>query len=285
MVTWRELAAELAIDLDRAGIDDGAVDARRIVEEASGAEGAEYHGVLDQPAGERAVATLDRMAARRRQGEPLQYVLGHWSFRTLDLLVDDRVLIPRPETEVVVGFALDEIDRHGHRRVVDLGTGSGAIALSVATERPSTTVWATDRSADALDVARANLAGAGRVSARVTLAEGSWFTALPVDLAGTLDLIVTNPPYVAADDDLPSVVADWEPTGALIAGPDGLEDVTEVLQEAPRWLASGGSIVVELAPHQANRAADVAREAGFGTTRVAQDLAGRDRAVVARLAP
>jgi release factor glutamine methyltransferase len=282
--TWRELGRQLGDDLAAAGLDRPELDARRIVEAASGCDGAEYHAVLDEPAPERGAAALDRMADRRRAGEPLQYVVGRWGFRSLDLYVDGRVLIPRPETEVVVGYALDEIDRWGGDRVtvVDLGTGSGAIALAIAVERPRADVWATDRSPDALDVARANLAGIGRAAARVTLAEGSWFAALPARLAGTIDLVVSNPPYVAADEDLPAVVADWEPTGALIAGSDGLEAVAAVLTDARRWLRPGGSVVIELAPHQAERALALAAEVGLVELRVLPDLADRDRALIAR---
>jgi release factor glutamine methyltransferase len=225
------------------------------------------------------------MAARRRAGEPLQYVLGRWSFRSLDLFVDRRVLIPRPETEVVAGFAIDEIDRADLRTVVDLGTGSGALGLAIAVERPATTVWATDRSGDALAVARANLAGTGRAAARVNLAEGSWYEALPPELAGSVDLIVSNPPYVAEADDLPAVVADWEPPDALIAGPDGTEDLQVVLEGAGGWLSERGVVVVELAPRQAEPMAELARSAGFGAAEVREDLTGRARAVVARVQP
>jgi release factor glutamine methyltransferase len=283
-ITWRQLGGQLAADLAASGLDSPETDARRIVEAASGRDGAEYHRVLDGPASERGVAALDRMAVRRCAGEPLQYVIGRWGFRSLDLFVDARVLIPRPETEIVAGCALEELDRRGpgRRTVVDLGTGSGAIALSIAVERPQTDVWATDRSPDALDVARANLAGTGQASARVTLAQGSWFDALPDHLMGAVDVVVSNPPYIAAAEDLPAVVVDWEPEGALIAGPDGLEAVTAVLTGAARWLAPGGSVVVELAPHQTERAVTVADQAGLVGLSVRPDLAGRDRVVIAR---
>ena len=144
--------------------------------------------MLDDPLTEGAMARYDDMVARRAAGEPLQYVLGHWGFRHLDLMVNRRVLIPRPETEQVVEVALAELDRLGGRdvptTVVDLGTGSGAIALAVATERVRTTVWATDASEAALAVARANLAGVGRAGARVTMVAGDWFGALPAELRG-----------------------------------------------------------------------------------------------------
>ncbi|MDQ3147820.1 MAG: peptide chain release factor N(5)-glutamine methyltransferase, partial [Actinomycetota bacterium] len=257
-VTWRALLAETSTLLD-------APDALRVVQRASGNEGADWLLGLDGSAPRPALAHLDAMVARRRAGEPLQYVLGCWGFRTLDLYLDRRVLIPRPETEQVVEVALGELRRIGGGdlrersfTVADLGTGSGAIALSLAVEVVTAAVWATDRSTDALAVARANLAGLGRPGARVRLAEGDWFAALPSELAGTLDLVVANPPYVAAHEVLPSEVAAWEPTGALVAGPSGLEAHERIVAEAPRWLRDGGSLVVELAPRQAGAVTDLA---------------------------
>jgi release factor glutamine methyltransferase len=253
------------------------------------------HATEDVP--ERILCFAREIIERRASGEPLQYALGSWGFRRLDLMVDRRVLIPRPETEVVVEIALGELEtlangsdgeagpaRHRVPRAVDLGTGSGAIALSLAVEAPRVEVWATDASADALAVARANLAGVGgRAAPRVSLAEGSWFDALPADLMGTIDLVVSNPPYVAADEDLPSEVADWEPMAALRAGPSGLEHLVDIVGAAPSWLRRPGVLVVELAPHQAEAMTASARHAGFADVRIEPDLVGRDRVLVARL--
>lgn len=285
-VTWGRLAAEATVALRDAGCESPEVDARRIVEQASGYEGAEYHLALDRPASVRGVAHLDGMVARRAAGEPLQYVIGRWGFRTLDLLVDRRVLIPRPETEAVVGHALDELDRMGAGPLVaaDLGTGSGAIALSLVAERPRVQVWATDQSAAALDVTVANMAGLGTPATRLRLAHGSWYGALPNELRGRLALVVSNPPYVAATDDLPPVVGQWEPASALVSGPTGLEAVAEVVGGAPAWLAPGAAVVVEIAPHQAGDAVAIARDAGLATAEVRPDLAGLPRALVARRA-
>ncbi len=285
-VQWRQLLDEATDALRSAGIEDATTEARRLVERASGSEGAELVVALDRPATNRGVAHLDAMLGRRTAGEPLQYVLGSWGFRTLDLLVDSRVLIPRPETEVVVGLALDVLDHTepaGDRPlVVDLGTGSGAIALAIAVERPRTVVWATDHSADALEVVRANLAGVGRAGTRVRLAHGSWFEALPAELAGTIDLVVSNPPYIGDDEPLPPDVDEWEPRGALRAGPAGTEAIERILGDAPGWLAPRGSVVIELAPHQADAMVDAARRAGFDEVRVELDLARRPRVLVAR---
>ncbi len=253
------------------------------------------------PAG--AAAAARAMAARRAAGEPLQYIFGHWPFRGLDLRVDPRVLIPRPETEQVVEVALGEARRLRRLRpekglvAVDAGTGSGAIALALATELGAGVVeeiWATDTSAGALEVAAANLeACAGRrrfgdALPPVALVEGSWLAPLPPRLRGRVDLVVSNPPYVTEEEWAglaPEVRA--EPRQALVAGPGrqgaaGLADVEAVLEEARRWLGRPGAVVVELAPAQAGAAAERARQLGYDEVRVEPDLAGRPRALVAR---
>ena len=259
-------------------------DARRIVEEAAGFTPAELIVNLDNAVPARAGAHLSTMVARRAAGEPLQYALGRWGFRTLDLMVDRRVLIPRPETEQVAGLAIDEARRLASPVVAaDLGTGSGAIALSLAVEVPAAEVWATDASAGALDVASANLCGVGGWAAtRVRLALGSWFEALPPSLRGQLGVVVSNPPYIADDEVLPAEVEAWEPRDALRAGPSGLECLAAIIAEAPAWLRPDGVLVVELAPHQAGEAEGLAKQAGFASVEVEADLAGRERALVAR---
>jgi release factor glutamine methyltransferase len=283
-VRWRALLAGTAERLRAAGVDNAGQEARWLVERATGLTAGELTVTLDQPASERGITHLHGMVARRLAGEPLQYALERWGFRSLDLYLDRRVLIPRPETEVLCEMALAECRRLAAGVAVDLGTGSGALALALAVERPGLEVWATDVSAEALAVARANLSGLGRAATRVRLAEGRWFDALPDDLAGRIDVVVTNPPYVADDEmaDLPEDVRDWEPHVALFSGPTGLEDTEHIVAEAPRWLARPGSLLVELAPHQARRAQTLAVEAGFTSVTVWPDLTGRDRILLAR---
>ena len=286
-VPWRAFLAEAVDRLAAAGVASPDAEARWLVEEASGHEGADLAAGLDEPATQRGVARFDRRLARREAGEPLQHVLGHWAFRRLDLLVDGRVLVPRPETEVVVEVALAELDALGpaggrRRRAVDLGTGSGAIGLSLVAERTGLEVWITDVSPAALDVARANLAGVGRAAARVRVVEGSWYEALPAELLGEIDLVVSNPPYVAPDDELPAEVRDHEPALALFPGPTGYEALHAVVDGAARWLVPGGVVVVELAPGQAAAVVERARSAGLVDVRVEPDLVGRERMVVAR---
>jgi release factor glutamine methyltransferase len=282
-IRWRQLR-DRSLSRLRDQVDDPEQELRWIVERASGMGPAELVAALDRPATEREAMFVEQMVERRAAGEPLQYVLGRWGFRTLDLLVDTRVLIPRPETEVVAELAIDAaraID--GTALTVDLGTGSGAIALSLAAELwPDVEVWATDASADALAVARANLAGLGRRAGVIRLVEGDWFDALPTDLRGRIDVLVTNPPYVASTDELPREVADWEPVSALRSGPDGLDAIRRIVAGSAEWLRPGGTLVVEIGESQGEAVRDTARTAGLVDVRVEPDLAGRDRALLAR---
>jgi len=256
-------------------------EAQWIAEQASG-------GDLDVVPTKVAAAHFELMVTRRAAGEPLQYVLGSWSFRELDLWVDGRVLIPRPETEQVVEHALAAaralIDSGRSLRIADLGTGSGAIALSLAHELPlgRAEIWATDVSEDALAVARANLAGLGRRGAAVRVARGEWFAALPADARGTFDLIVSNPPYVADEEVLPIDVAQWEPARALYAGPTGLEAIEHIVRESAHWLAPDSVLVVEIGETQGDAVATLARAAGFTEVAIHQDLAARDRILTSR---
>ena len=306
LVLWRELLAEAAERLMAAGVAPADVEARRIVAAAAGCDDAGWHRLLDRPATRRGVASFDSMLARRTAGEPLQYVLGSWGFRTLDLFVDPRVLIPRPETEAVAGRALDELQRRAEERsaaapppavgprrraegrsvptllAADLGCGSGAIGLSLAAERSDTEVICTDVSAGALAVAGANLAGLGRPAQRVRLAEGSWYEALPGELRGRFDVLVSNPPYIAVGGPLPPEITDHEPPVALYSGPTGMEATGVILAGAPEWLAPGGAVVLEVADNTAGHIEGLARAAGLAEVAVYPDLAGHERVLVAR---
>ena len=290
-VSWRDLLAEARRLLSGSGASETPeVDARRIVEAASGSSAADFESVLGVRATTLTAARFFSMLERRCTGEPLQYVVGSWGFRSLDLMVDHRVLIPRPETEVVAGWAVDEVQRLSdgaggdhQMTVADLGTGSGAIGLSVAVECPQARVFATDVSADALAVARANLAGLGRAAARVSLHEGDWFDALPAALRGAVDVVVSNPPYIGTGEELPPVVAAWEPPVALWSGPAGHEAVEQVVGGASQWLRPGGALVLEVASHRAQQTAHMVAETGFADVRLEHDLAGLERVVIGRL--
>ena len=279
-VTWRTLLNETIEVLGERP------QARWICETACGLDGDEFLAELDEPATERMVAQLDAMVARYRAGEPLAYVMGHWSFRTIELMVDRRVLIPRPETEMVAGRAL-ELARGvaGQRRVVDLGTGSGAIGLSLAAELPimGTEVWLTDYSTDAVDVARANAIGLGRAAANVRVVHGSWFDALPVDVRGEIDVVVSNPPYIAdGDAEVAESVLEYEPHTALFAGDDGLDDVRTIARDARDWLRSGGWLVMEIGYQQGDAVKALLEGFGFVDVAIANDLTGRPRIAEAR---
>ncbi len=279
--TWRSLVGSAVAELgDR-------LEAVRIVCHAGGIELNDLplrgDGAVPPDVVERARVLL----ARRQAGEPLQWVLGSWGFRTLDLVVDGRALVPRPETEIVVEHALAELRRLAEPYdVVDLGTGSGVIALSIAAEEPAARVLATDRSPAALSLARENL---GRqppaLRGRVRFADGDWFAAVPAGLAGKLALVVSNPPYLAAAEwpHLDGVVREYDPYDALVAGSSGLEAIGEIVGAAGGFLRPAGALVVEIAPHQAAAVVDAARATGaYGYVEVRQDLTGRPRVLVAR---
>ena len=289
--TWRVLRDRIAAELAAAGIDDAERDARWIVEEVSGHVGAKGWGVLDEPVDDAALARCEALVARRAAGEPVQYVLGHWPFRSLELLVDRRALIPRPETEQVAEVAMVELgrvvtpDREAPPHVVDLGTGSGALAFTFVIEVPGALVWAAEADDDALALAWANRAALGLAEWQVPLLHGSWFDPLPDDLRGQLDLIVSNPPYVGTDEVLPDSVVRWEPARALYAGPDGLDAVAEIVAGASEWLAPHGVLVVEIGAAQGDAATDLALRAGFAEVDVRPDLAGLDRVLIARRRP
>lgn len=288
-ITWSTLIDRTTQRLGPLRLANPAAEARWLVEEVSGLDRAELVAEGERPATRRAVIRLDALISRRLAGEPIQYVLGRWGFRSLDLFVDRRVLVPRPETEGLVDHALAAVDsaagstpgRVDPVRVVDLGTGSGAVALAMAAERTDVEVWATDRSSDALAVARANLAGLGRSAQRVRLVEGHWFEALPDALRATFDVVASNPPYIADDEPLPDSVCDWEPTAALRSGPSGLDALAHIIDGAGAWLTPSGALVLELAPSQSSDVLRLASRAGYDAT-IEVDTAGRDRVLVAR---
>ncbi len=229
---------------------------------------------------------LDRWLARRARGEPIQYITGRAAFRGLDLVVDPSVLIPRPETEGLVEAVLsalrDELSRWREPRVLDLGTGSGAIALSIAAEWPAAVVTATDASEAALAVARANAAACG-LAERVRLVRGDWFDAIsPED---RFEVVVSNPPYISTGerDTLQAQVREFEPEAALFSGETGLDALREIVDEAPRHLVGGGLLALELAEMRAREVAGWLEGAhDWGDVTLLDDLAGRPRCLLAR---
>jgi len=213
--------------------------------------------------------TLLALAQRRLQGEPLAYLTGHKEFYGLDLRVDARVLVPRPDTETLVEWALDVLASTPAGRVVDLGTGSGAIALALKHARPALQVQAVDFSSDALAVVQAN---AQRLQLDVPFSQGSWLSGV----AGQFHAIVSNPPYIRAlDEHLPALA--HEPRQALTAGVDGLDDIRAIVAQAPARLLPGGWLLLEHGYDQATAVRALLAGAGFAEVQSRRDIAGIER--------
>ena len=220
-----------------------------------------------------------RLVGRRLAGEPLQYLEGTVQFGPITLEVDRRVLVPRPETEQLWDRAMQLLPP-SPSTVVDMGTGSGCLALAIKHERPDVTVLATDISLEALQVARKN---AARLELDVEFRHGDRFAALDPSLAGSVTMIVTNPPYISEEDwaGLPSEVRDHEPKVALVLG-DGLDMYRYLAADAPVWLAEGGTLIAEIGDRQGEKAQRFFAEHGWNA-RVFTDWTGRDRFLVARI--
>ncbi|MCY0388218.1 peptide chain release factor N(5)-glutamine methyltransferase [Robbsia sp. Bb-Pol-6] len=258
-----------------------------------------------------AVAAFKRLEARRAAGEPVAQLVGAREFYGRRFAVTAAVLIPRPDTELLVELALADIDRRAaapvdarvpHRtlRILDLGTGSGAIAVTIAAERPAVSVVATDRSEDALAVARANAAALLKTERGPTergptergptlpldFLTGDWFGALDDAAPRKFDLIVSNPPYIAATDPhLENGDLRFEPRGALTDEGDGLGAIRAIAAGAPRWLLAGGALMIEHGYDQGEAVRRVLVENGLQAVVTARDLGDRDRVTCGRFAP
>lgn len=231
--------------------------------------------ILGVPVTDDDAATFHALVERRRSGEPLQYIEERIPFGPIQVSVDARVLIPRPETEQLFELAAGAV--RAPRVIVDLCTGSGNLAIALKHEFPDAVVYATDTSEDAVAVARANAASAGF---DVTVLHGDLFGPLPEHLRGRVDLLVANPPYVSAAEleGLPAEVREHEPTSALVAGPTGDEVLARIARGAPDWLAPGGIVTCEISEFRGAAAAELF--AGLGGA-VQRDLAGKERFLVA----
>lgn len=227
-------------------------------------------------------ARFGELVARRASGEPIAYLLGYRGFWTLNLRVTPDTLIPRPETELLVEQALERLDPAADVRVADLGTGSGAIALAIATERPRARVVATDRSEAALAVAQGNAVAHG-LAGRVAFRQGDWFA----PLAGErFDLVASNPPYIAdGDPHLARGDLRHEPPSALSSGADGLDAIRILVAVAPSHLESGGWLLLEHGFDQGPAVRALLDAAGFVEVATVQDLERRDRVSLGRTAP
>jgi release factor glutamine methyltransferase len=267
--------------LEEAGSDTASLDAQvilgHVLHHDRGWLFAHYDHTLTQDQAER----YADLVARRAAAEPVAYLIGHREFYGLDLLVDERVLIPRPETELLIDCVLDHIESRSNQavRLVDVGTGSGAIALAIAQDCPQAEIYAIDLSPDALAVAQANL---DRLDAnhQITLLQGDLLAPLPVKV----DIIAANLPYITSSDypNLMADVRDYEPRLALEAGPKGLDVIERLLTEAPAHLNPGGVIFLEIGSDQGESVVDLIERCLPQARQISlrQDYHGYDRVVV-----
>ena len=275
MITLAEVLRRSTEYLGSHGSPTPRLDAELLLSHGLGLSRLELYTQFDRPLTDDELAACRELVRRRADREPVAYVLGHWGFRRLDLLVDARVLVPRPETELVVERCLQLLEGVEQPTLVDVGTGSGAIALAVKDERPDVVVTACDVSSDALAVASAN---AERLGLDVAFVRSDLLADVE---GGSFDLIVSNPPYVSAAeiDALEPEVAVHEPRLATVAGQDGLEVYRRLLPQAAERLAHGGRIVLECGAGQAPALAEQLRALRYGGPAVDRDLAGIERVV------
>lgn len=271
-MTVRDLLAAAADELSRAGVPSPRVDAEWLLAHALGVTRSELYADGDETAAEKE-RVFRELVARRARREPLAYVLGEWGFRRLTLTVDPRALIPRPETEALVERCLELVAGLAEPRVLDVGVGSGAIALAIKDEHEGARVVATESSADALAVAQANVE---RTGLDVDLVEGELFAGLD----GPFDLVVSNPPYVAPEemDGLAPEVAQHEPRAALIDS----GQTAAIAEQALSRLAPGGALALEVADGKAQEVAELLRRLGYEDVTIGEDLGGRERVVDGR---
>lgn len=268
--------------LGRKGDEHPRRSAEWLLSAATGLSRVALYAYHDRPLSVDERSRYRELVARRAQGMPLQYVTGEMPFRHLVIHVEPGVFIPRPETEVLVDVVLEHIKDIPEPRIIDLCTGSGCVAVSIASEHPGARVWAVDADDNAVATARRNALHA-KVSEGVQVLHGDLFDPLPQELLGTVDFIVSNPPYIPSADlpDLPGEVLGFEPHAALDGGPDGLVVFRRIVSAAPAWLVAGGGIALELDAGRVTAAA-VELEQGFEGVAVRKDLTDRDRVVHGR---
>ncbi|MEW6168887.1 MAG: peptide chain release factor N(5)-glutamine methyltransferase [Pseudomonadota bacterium] len=255
--------------------DSARLDAELLLSQLSGLGRAQLVARLRDELPPADAQALDALVARRARGEPIAYITGEKGFWTLRLQVTPAVLVPRPETELLVEWALELLRECRAPRIADLGTGSGAIALALAAERPDARVEATEASEDALAVARRNATDLGLE--RVQLHHGHWLE----PLEGSFDLLLSNPPYVAHDDPHLDALR-HEPLSALTDGGDGLNALREIVATAPPYLRAGGWLLVEHGYDQGAAVRELFRHAGFAEVATRRDYAGQERATAGR---
>lgn len=264
------------------GVESPRLQSELLVGHALGLQRMQLYVQFERLLTEAELETVRPLLRRRAQGEPLQYIMGWTEFHGLRLKVDRRALIPRPETELLVE-RLIERNVISAGRILDLGTGSGAIALALAKQYPEAKVVAVDSSEAALELARENAAQSG-LAERVEYIRSDWFSAVPSE--ARFDLIVANPPYLSAEETAATApeVKNFEPASALTSGgPDGMQDLERIIAAAKDFLAPGGLLALETGISQHPTLLARAREAGFPEPESLRDLTGRDRFIFARL--
>lgn len=278
-----EVLHAAAARLASAGIESARLDAEVMMAEAAGLSRAALIAGIVNP-GAAALARFEAMVSRRLAHEPLAYIVGRREFFSLDFDLSPAVLIPRPETETVVECALDFLSARPAATVLDLGTGSGAIAVALAVNAPDVRIVATDISQVSLEIAQGNARRHG-CAERITFLRGDWYGALDHRWSGAqFDLIVSNPPYVSPDElgMLAPEVRKFEPRGALLSGGDSLTSYRRIAQSLGRWLERKGEVIVEVGSGQAPAVIEILRGAGCARSAVVRDLAGVERVVRSR---
>jgi release factor glutamine methyltransferase len=267
---------------EKHGVDNPRLDTELLASRAFALSRVELYTHFDRPLAEPELAAFRELVRRRLNGEPVAYLLGQKEFWSLDLKVDPRVLVPRPDTEALVEVALALLDEGQTDRplvLADMGTGSGAIALAIKKERPNVNVWATDLSSEALNVAREN---ADRLGLSINFVEGRLWE--PLTSTARFDVLVSNPPYIPSSViDTLSPEVRHEPRLALDGGPDGLELVRELITTSRGYLSPGGALAVEIGKGQAGLTSELFAAAGFYKIHSQSDLAGIPRVVSGRL--
>lgn len=266
----------------RRGIDTARLDAELLLGEVLELDRLHLYTSFDRPMTEEELDAYRELVRRRAAREPVAYILGRKEFYGREFAVDARVLIPRPDTEVLVDEALERIPEEAEGVVLDYGTGSGAIGLSLAAERPGLRVLGIDISTDALAAARANAAEL-ELAERAGFLRSDSFQSVPERFEGELLAIVSNPPYIPEGDraGLMPEVRDHEPAGALFPGADPLVHYRRIASEGPRWLGAQGFAAVEVGHGQAAEVARIFEEGGWTGVTVRSDLARRERVVTA----
>ena len=271
--------------LDQAGIENSAQECRWLVGHALGLEAHHLATQAEQPVSPEKRTQAESQVSRRAAHEPLQYILGTQDFCGLELLVNQAVLIPRPETEILLQEALRAVDLNKDSVLVDVGTGSGCIAVTLATILSRTRILAVDRSSEALAVAKAN-AERLTVVDRIEFIEGDLLSPLHHrGLTGQVDVIVSNPPYIAESEwaGLQPEVRDFEPRSALVSGPAGTEFHERLLRDSNQFLVLGGSLVMEIGQGQLPAVRKMAEQlGGYTPVEIAKDGAGIERVVIFR---